>query len=125
MLSDISDILNLSTVKKQAYTDIGRRFSRYKYYPFLIGINQSDVELESKLYFRVKYNGLSNDEIHCNTLDLLKSINESSDVNCLEKIVSDFYELGLFAEGFAIGNKFGNEHTLIKVYFFPLPAVKI
>lgn len=121
---EICDLLQLPSSYYQLVADIGCICSDYNYYPFLMGINESENSDEYKFYFRVKYNGLSNNEIYTNSLGLVEEIKAYVNTDLLNQVINNYNNYGLFMEGFALGVK-NKDTILLKTYYFPLPGVKI
>ncbi len=124
VISDVSNLLFPLEEVTSDYLRIGQISSKYLFYPFMIGINQSDGQLKYKLYFRIKHNGLSKEEIFDNTIKMISYMDEYINVVQFIKMARELLEFGLFMEGFALEMN-GKDLPTIKTYFFPLPTVKI
>lgn len=103
---------------------IGKVSTACLFYPFMIGINQYHKQTEFKLYFRIKYSGLNDEQILENTINMIRNMDRYVDSKQLEQTAIEMYKIGLFMEGFAIACKDGDVPT-IKTYFFPVPKGKI
>lgn len=122
----ILEIMNLMELNNRIidkYKKIGRLSSKCMFYPFLIGINQTKQCLQNKLYFRIKYSGLTNKTILEHTRRMGEYLMEFICFNRFIQLINELSDIGLFMEGFALESKLYEPPT-VKTYFFPLPGLR-
>lgn len=102
--------------------EISEILERNGYYPSLLGINQSDTEVEYKIYYELFNPDLFFEHIKEHTEGALRNITSHLYYTADEFVESNCYciEGGLFLRGIAVSDRTIKQGSVIRLYFAPM-----